>query len=228
MTDENPNFEEVTGQVVAPPISIGPEGAGQFSPYVLDNYAAPELSKLTECGAPELPEPRSELGAFILKSLFIRTISDELRRALFLFGRRTFHAVQEYRIGRELLLAYVNKLPQTNSHFLQALEATTHFEQCLASAYQAATLGHATEKLAGASPFKDVLMQRVYKLWNRSKHFDEDLTNPRNPGWAAPEIIAPIWLTNYGVSSANGSLTFQELHSFVTELRTVFELIAKV
>jgi hypothetical protein len=48
-------------------------------------------------------------------------------QSLIALGRRVLHSMQEHIKGRALLFAYVQRLPQTNSHFLQAMNAATHF-----------------------------------------------------------------------------------------------------
>ena len=141
---------------------------------------------------------------------------------------RYCHAQREYTTGREVLISYLTKLPQTNNHFLQALEATTHFEQCIASACQAANLFKSIVKLAAAPEVQDDRHRRLIAIWNRSKHFDEDITNPRRPEWGDAEIIAPVWLTNEGVSCADASITFEELHSFLIDLQNLFKSFAEL
>jgi hypothetical protein len=54
----------------------------------------------------------------------------------------------EYIVGRELLAAYIEKLPRTNSHFMQAMNATIHFGQCIASTCQAMLLFNRVVELA--------------------------------------------------------------------------------
>ena len=227
-----------------PPIGLGPNFTGRFSAFVLDTFGAPKLSELNRCGAPELAEPSSQLSVFILNSLFCKPIAlrKESIRAVMLFCRRTLHAVREYREGRKLLLGYVERLPLTNSHFLDALDATTHFEQCLSSACQAAELFLSIVELAAAPPVADDRLDRIKLMWNRSKHFDEDIAPSKvqkrgnkkgksNPAkWSAPEITAPVWLTNEGVSSANanGNISFDELHAFLVDLVGFFESFAKL
>jgi hypothetical protein len=131
-----------------------------------------------------------------------------------MLGRRILNAMHEYTSGRDLLPAYVQKLPQTNSHFLQAMNATTHFEQSIASACQATALFERLIKLASQSKLDDDRTPRLKLIWNRSKHFDEDLVDRKI---ADAEITAPVWLTNHGISSTEASVTFDELHSHKAE-----------
>jgi hypothetical protein len=95
-------------------LSMNPRTA-RFGAFVLNNYGAPKLSQLTQCGAPPIDKPPNHLGSFILTSIFIRSYPQPIGRILLMFGRRTLNAIEEYIKGRELLLAYVQKLPETNN-----------------------------------------------------------------------------------------------------------------
>jgi hypothetical protein len=112
----------------------------RYAGFLLDKYGGPDLSKLTACGAPALEDPPNYLGSFVLNSIFRVKYPDPLGRIVLIFGRRVVHAIREYTAGRELLADYVKKLAQTNSHFLSAMRATTHFEQCVAAVCQATAL----------------------------------------------------------------------------------------
>ena len=126
--------------------------------------------------------------------------------------------------GRELLLAYVEKLPQTNNHFLHAMDATGYFEQSIGFACQAASLFKRLVVLANREKVDDDREKRLRKIWNRSKHFDEDLVDP---AIVNTDITAPVWLTNEGISSSVASVRFEELHSFLTDLVKIFATVAR-
>ena len=79
-------------------------GMAGYGAFVVDGFGAPHLSKLTECGAPEIDEPQNYLGSFVLNNLFAVRYSDPMKRLTLMFGRRADSAVREYRTGRELLL----------------------------------------------------------------------------------------------------------------------------
>jgi hypothetical protein len=90
------------------------------------------------------------------------------------------------------------------------MNAATHFEQSTASAGQATAL---LTKLSGQPKLDDDPASHLRLIWNRSKHFDEDLINPNKTD---ADITAPVWLTNYGMSSTRASVTFDELHSLLS------------
>ena len=191
----------------------------QFSAFVMNGLGAPHLSELTECSALEIDEPKNYLGSFVLNNLFAVRYPDPMKRFILMFGRRAENAVREHRAGRELLLSYIQRLPQGNNHFLVALRAATHFEHCIGSACQASALFERLIDVADARdpsdpPSSRDRERRLKLIWNRAKHFDEDLMPPKI---AAEDITAPVWLANTGISAETATVTWAEVHSVLTE-----------
>jgi hypothetical protein len=102
---------------------------------------------------------------------------------------------------------------------LRAVEATSHFEQCIASVCQATLLFDRIVKLADKSDIDDARYTAIRKIWNRSKHFDEDLEKSEVDDKG---IVAPVWLTNTGISCMTAEITFGEVHSYLTDLLKLF------
>jgi hypothetical protein len=191
--------------------------------FVLNRYGAPHLSELTACDAPEIDEPPNYLAALVLNSTFIMGYQEPLNRLVLMFGRRIEHAVREYRAARELLIAYLTKLPQTNNHFLQAMRATTHFEQCVGAVAQAIALLTCISKIVPpVIDEEEDRARRIRQIWNRSKHFDADIDDNLAPA----DITAPVWLTNRGISSTQANVSYQELHSTMTHLLSLLRVFA--
>ena len=191
--------------------------SGRFSNYVLGRFGAPKLGELTECNADEMDDPPNYLNSFVLNSIFVVSWQDPLGRLLLMFGRRVEQAIHEYRNGREILEVYVKSLPQTNNHFLHAMRATAHFEQCIASTCQAVAFRKRIVALmhSDTSLPEDDCEKRLKHIWNRSKHFDEDLANPLV---VSAEITAPVWLTNSGIESTRATISYTELASVLKDL----------
>ncbi|WP_200291384.1 hypothetical protein [Rhodospirillum rubrum] len=216
---------------------------GRFGSCVLDGFGAPQLSKLTECGAPEMENAENYLKSFVLNGLFRAKHSKKINKFILMFGRRADNAVKEYREGRDFLLSYVQRLPQGNDHFLQAFCAVTHFEQCIGSAYMACTFQRCLMSLLEemfqidkCDANKDV-EDRLKDIWNRAKHFDEDIAGDK----IANDLIAPVWLTNTGISATERppknpmerppknsiqTVTWEELHKIITEQQTYLRFLA--
>lgn len=200
----------------------------RFAAFIVNGFGAPRLSELTECGAPEMEEPKNYLGSLFLNNLFAAQYPDPMKRLTVMFGRRADNAVREYRAGWQLLLSYLQRLPQGNNHFLVALRATTHFEQCIGSASQAAALLDRLIDVANARdpsepPDSRDRERRLKLIWNRAKHFDEDIVDPKV---AAEDITAPVWLTNIGISSEKATVTWVELYSVLTEQQEALKFFA--
>jgi hypothetical protein len=206
-------------------IKIAMDGTtGWFGPTILDKYGTPHLSELKACGAQPIETPPNHLATLVLNSIFVRgDFPDPQRRIVFMFGRRVLEAVDQYIRGREVLLSYVKKLPMTNGHFLEATTATTYFEHCVASACQAIALFNRLIELAKQPKLDDDRAERLRKIWNRSKHFDEDLMGDAR---STSNIVAPVWLTNVDISSTIASVTFDELHSLLRELLGILQTVS--
>jgi hypothetical protein len=195
----------------------------------LNGFGAPHLSELTECGALEIEEPKNYLGQLVLNNLFAVRYPDPMKRLTLMFGRRADNAVREHRAGRELLLSYIQRLPQGNDHFLVALRAVTHFEHCIGSACQAQALfERLLDVVDGHDPSKPPdsrdRERRLKLIWNRAKHFDEDIVCPKR---AAEDITAPVWLANTGISAETATITWVELHSVLTEQQEALKFFAE-
>jgi hypothetical protein len=204
------------------------DGMARFAARIVNAFGAPLLSELTECGALEMEEPKNYLGSLFLNSLFAVRYPDPIQRLTVMFGRRAYDAVREYREGRELLLSYTQRLPQGNNHFLVALRAITHFEHCIGSASQAAALRDRLIEFAnGRDPSDPPDIRepenRLRLIWNRAKHFDEDIKPTK---MAAEDITAPVWLTNTGISSEKATVTWGELYGVLTKQQEALKFFA--
>ena len=201
----------------------------RYAAFVMNGFGTPRLSELTECGAPEMEEPKNYLGSLVLNNLFAVQYPDPMKRLTLMFGRRADNAVREYRAGRDLLLSYFQQLPQGNDHFLIALRATTHFEHCIGSASQAAALLDRLIDVANARdpsepPDSRDREHRLRKIWNRAKHFDEDIMSPT---MAAEDITAPVWLTNAGISAETATVTWVEIQNVLTKQQEALRFFAE-
>ena len=144
-------------------------------------------------------------------------------RLILMLVRRTINAAREYISGRAQLLAYLEKLPQTNNHFLRALDATTSFEQCMVSATQViAFLGRLVD-LSGSEKFTDDRAERLRLIANRSKHFDEDLIDTKITN---SDITAPVWLTNNDICCTKASVSYLKLHSLLNDLLSIVKRLS--
>src|SRR5262249_16024193 len=154
-----------------------------YAPKILNLFGAPELSNLTSCGAKELPALPDYLSVAMLNYISgVPSSPDPAVHHLDLaFLRRSHAAAEEYRLGRERRIRYVEGVA-SGSHLLGAyLSALTHFEQCLGAIWQAAELfermrkkvqGDMSTKMALYEKGQRSDLERINDLNNVAKHFN--------------------------------------------------------
>jgi hypothetical protein len=108
-----------------------------LSDYALDNFCAPELSKLTECGAPEIKDIPFDLGGAVLNFLLRVRYEEPVNRFAMNLVRRTNQAIFEYQHGRQLLFQYAADRKPGNRRIDLVLRSLCHFEQCILNLYMA-------------------------------------------------------------------------------------------
>jgi len=106
--------------------------------------------------------------------------------------------------------------PKRLTHYSRAL---AHFEGC------AAATCHAWSVASSMMPGKpkvfvrqdDSDLQRLWELYNASKHLEERLAY----GEAAPESTMHIWLTDNGLKSIQAAVSFDELRLLIESLTRI-------
>jgi hypothetical protein len=184
-----------------------------LSDYFLDTFIAPKLSLLTKCGAPELVGNSNWLNSFILNATFVSPIAPSPRRtSVVAFLRRAEAAFLTYRKAREQLNDYLR--PRPERVFSLYFESLLYFETCLSQWTQGVDILRAA---LGANYFQkddQSKEQRINRLYNDTKHLDED----RAKGEIVDEM-ATIWITNEGLEGCSGTpLSFVELHDALLEV----------
>lgn len=176
----------------------------QPSNYLLDNFVAHNLSLLTECGARELPEKANWLNAFILTNVFKVSLPAKTRAYLFNFLRRAEGALSAYREARVALIEYLETPRNVLSPYFRAL---LNFEVCISQCYQGYELlaTASGEKLFERNDGSEA--ERLHILYVDSKHMDRMIDGGKIPD----EATAAVWITNHGLESSRGSLSFDEL-----------------
>lgn len=196
-------------------------GQGQFAPYALDNFFAPKLSALTQCGAPELPRDEKWLPTFILRSIFAVRLDAKTRAFAFNFIRRAEAASGTYRAARTSLIEYLATPPTVISPYFSALSL---FEVCVAQCYQgyeliARALGEPVfTRGVGSRLFTTGgALECLHDVYVDSKHMDCMISGEKLPDGAT----TGVWITNEGLDSARNSLSFADLHQVLTDMHGV-------
>lgn len=197
--------------------------AGRWSSYVLDTFIAPELSKLSANGAPELPPAGYRFGSFVLNNVFTAQLPERTRALAAVFIYRARLARSEYELGRQRLADYVSTLSSMNTRHTPYLDALGHFEQCIIATY------------VGLMTFRRCMLQhdpaypkvfergdgssaaRIHVLYSAIKHFEDKFQQ------GDPDASFPVWITNTGLRGGalpkeRVDLSFVELVEHLVEL----------
>ena len=188
----------------------------QLTNYTLDNFIAHRLSELTTCGAPELPAETKWLNTFILKSIFHFSIPPKTRAYLFNFLRRAEAASAAYREARRQLLEHLATPSNVVSPYFLSL---AQFEVCVSQCYQGYEL---LARAAGTELYQSgdgSAEERLQTVYVDSKHMDRMIDGEKLPEAAT----SGVWITNAGLESSRGAVTFQELHDLLGRMHELAE-----
>lgn len=189
--------------------------------YLLDNFIAHKLSELTECGVPELPEEAKWLNTFILKTIFQISIPPKARAYLFNFLRRAEGASAAYREARRLLLEHLATPRNVISPYFRAL---TQFEICISQCYQGYELLARALGQQLYVPGRGTPEEKLQVVYIDSKHMDRMIHGDKLPDPAT----SGIWITNTGIESSRGFVSFHELHDLLHGMHSLAEKLCAV
>lgn len=190
----------------------------QLGNYPLDNNVAHKLSELTECGAVELEVGSPWLNNFIMHNIFRFEIQTKARAYLFSFLRRTEGATTAYQLARTALTEYIGTRRNVISPYFTAL---TQFEICISQLYQ----GY--ELLADATgqrlyePGDGSAHEKLNLVYNASKHMNKEIRNALLP----LKATTGVWITNLGLESSGGDISFSELHELLINMHSYADLL---
>ena len=186
--------------------------------YLLDNYVAHKLSELTTCEVPELPEDAKWLNTFILKMIFQLSIPPKTRAYLFNFLRRTEGASAAYREARNLLQEHLATPSSVVSPYFRSL---TQFEICISQCYQGYELLTQAMGQKLYEPKDGTPEEKLQIVYVDSKHMDRMIAGDKLPASAT----SGIWITNTGIESSRGLITFQEVHGLLQQMHSLAEML---
>lgn len=193
----------------------------QPSNYLLDNHIAHKLSALIECGAAELKEDSSWLNNFILNSTLTFHVSPNTRAYLFSFLRRTEGATTAYRLARTALIEHIGTPRNVVSPYFRAL---TQFEICISQCYQGYALLATAAGQKVYSPDSKSAEANLHTVYVDSKHMDLMISGKKLP----PEATTGVWITNSGLESSRGSISFPDLHGLLSSMHSLAEQLSSM
>lgn len=193
------------------------KGSGlNLTNYALDTFVAHRLSELTSCGAPQLMEESKWTNTFILNTIFRFSAPAKLRAYLLNFVRRAEAASAAYREARRQLLEYLATPRNVISPYFLSL---AQFEVCITQCYQGYELIASAVGAKLYKPGEDSVESRLQTVYVDSKHMDKMINGEKLPESAT----SGIWITNSGIESCRGSITFQELHDLLSAMHKLAE-----
>lgn len=193
----------------------------QPTSYLLDTFIAHKLSALTTCGAGELREEGKWLNTFILKTIFHFKIPPKTRAYLFNFLRRSEAASAAYREARRHLLEHLATPKNVISPYFRCL---SQFEVCVSQCYQGyELLGRAFGQRL-YEPGSGTVEEKLQIVYVDSKHMDRMIDGEKLPDTAT----SGVWITNDGLESSRGALSFAELLDLLQSMHALAEKLCTV
>jgi hypothetical protein len=196
--------------------------------YSLDNFIAPKLSQLTNCVVPALPDLENYFDALVLNYIFILRYDQPVFVLVLTSIKRLEGAVAAYQTGRSILNQYISELPQQRD-LAKHRSAILNFETCLIHTYISVVCFNAVAGLLKGPTFFTIgdgsPPDRLRLIYNRIKHFDEDVDESAKARKVVP--LAPTWITNDGFESNDTSLLFSELADVLKNLISLAKVFAE-
>jgi hypothetical protein len=189
---------------------------------IYDDHFAPEISKLTICGASRLTElRRPDVTQFAINTILKRHVPDRESALLFNFVRRASNVLTHYERAISELAAFIDG---SKSDFRLYLASVHDFECCLAELIACHVL---LFRVRGSKYFDKndgSALSRLSLMNNEVKHADSSIEN----GDHQISRTLPLWVTNSGLSSYGASLQWQELIVIVSDVATAASGIARL
>jgi hypothetical protein len=184
--------------------------SASLTSYALDKFIAPKLSTLSVCGAIELPEQPNFGAALRVNSMLFLGAAAPATILMQTFVNRVEFAGAEYNAARNSLIEYVSLLGERR--LTPYFQAVAHFENCIFHLYLAVLCNRQLLALVGEPSFfkpgDKSAYDRLRILFNRVKHFDEDIDTLEPT--STDMLLRPLWLTNDGLECKQGVLSFAE------------------
>jgi hypothetical protein len=178
-----------------------------------DKYVAPGISSFTAASIRDMSESMKPwLLAFIPVSSLVVSLDDATRRIFHNFLRKAGAAFREYDAARVVTCAYLASSERKTSQYILAID---HWEGFLSLAWQAWNLLVRGQRVLYVKADGSVL-ERLNVLYNLTKHADSAIRH--EPPQFLRDATLPVWLTNDGLHSVEGALSFTEIAEMLQEL----------
>lgn len=194
----------------------------QFGKHVTDRLIGHRVSELKRFSVADVDEVPDLHGMLIFNHVLGGLYTLHQMRYFANFLRRLVMSVRAYREAHEKLLACFDAREQTNERMKHYLAAIDRLETCIMKLYPGmlciwAAMRSFAPYAPQPKPFLDndgSDYDRLRILYNRIKHFDEDIVSYETTG-ATDAPIAPLWIEGEKINALHKgsqvSLSFEEL-----------------
>jgi hypothetical protein len=188
---------------------------------IWDAFIAPGITKLSKATIKAVPrELNPDPLQFVITAILFPKIMLHDRVRIFTFIRRTLTAYDAYSAARREYAKFFRH----NDHHAY-LSALSHFEICVATAYQ----GHEVLFALRKSDFRNKegggrgeLNWRMDRLYNKSKH-TEGMIRAQS---FQDETVA-MWISNEGLRTQTEIIGFDELYEIIFDMSLTASVMAK-
>jgi hypothetical protein len=187
---------------------------------IWDTFIASGISAIEKRKIRPVPRELRPAPLQFAVTAYLLGIDKKARARVFNFVRRTQTVYDEYHEGRSAYLRIFR-----DQDFDSYLNALSHFEICLAAAYQ----GHELLFGLSGSAFRDKevpgraeLNWRMERLYNKSKHVEGMI---RAQNFEGDNV--PMWISSGGLRTRDETISFDELHDIVFDMSLTGSILAK-
>jgi hypothetical protein len=177
----------------------------KFSIALTDQFMFPYMSQFTNAEIPDMSGHCSQsdhwVSNFILNTFFRQTLQAPLRQYFFNFLRRSETAFREHALAHEATVQFLEGSRQSPSRYMMAL---FHWEIFLTQAWHALALLSNIQEVKVFEKGNGSVEERLNLLYNQSKHTESVIKS----GEMLETATVSVWLTNDGLKSHNGWLTY--------------------
>lgn len=203
-------------------VELKSTGPTRFTGAILDTYIAPGVSDFTDADIPDMSNHHAESDHWIdnhfLNSVFRSSFSGAMGAYAANILRRVSGAFEEHARARTATRAFLASSRQSPSQYSSAL---MHWEYFLTQSWQAHEL--LRRMIATMSDTEDFrffekndgsLTQRLYNVAGAMRHTEKAIASGR----VIQDSRSPVWLTNEGIESEVGQLTYSETAEILDHL----------
>lgn len=188
---------------------------GFWNPKVIEEHFAPEIGSFTSAPIPDLtaefPQADFWVANHVLNTIFRGSFKNPFKQYAMNLLFRARAAFRAYSSAREVTLNYLNESSPTRPNTRLYCDAVAAWETFLFNWAACVRIVTTLGKRRVFEPGDGSEEQRAYDLSNDMKHWAE------GSAFDAGETI-PVWLTNEGLKSRRGIVTYGELGDLARDM----------